>query len=79
MGKPAELLVSQNQALQPYGETHITTSNHVLDLKVEEFSWKAKLLYHPGILPCSKARLLLAGNKENKLYAKALLVKHDRM
>lgn len=77
LGKPAKLLVSQNQALQPYGETHITTANHVLNLEVEKLGWEAKLLYHAGILSCSKARLLLAGDEKQgeKHYWDEMLVR----
>lgn len=51
---PAELLVSENQALQPDGKPHITAPNHILYLEVQELCREPKLLYHTCILPGCK-------------------------
>lgn len=56
---PAELLVGQNQPLQPDGEADVTAGHHVLDLKLQKASRESQLLDHPCVLPSRQSRLLL--------------------
>lgn len=63
---PAELLVGQHEAFQPYRELHVAAPHHVLNLEVQELGWEPQLLHHAGILSCCQSGLLFARERERE-------------